>query len=153
MHNDGGKGLWHLPRDCDTQRHDRSQRLSWNTSDYSVHRMGGYKSPGLPFFRIPPPSKTPTSALILLLHCDFIILRIQILETLLWEAWGQTSKETWSDCESVGRVGSQGDHLSVAGAVSVKQFQSQLWWCKCDCQSGSWTVTQESFLSPSTKHT
>lgn len=67
----------------------------------------------------------------------------------MWE--GQTSKETWCDFVSVVRAGSQVGHPLLAGAAGAKWLQPQLWWCECDCQSGSWRVGQESFLNQSTK--
>lgn len=53
---------------------------------------------------------------------------------LLWGAWGKASEETWCGCVSV-------------GSVSGKGLLSQLRWCRCDFQSGSWMMRQGSFLN------
>lgn len=64
------------------------------------------------------------------------------LETLLWETQGSASKAVWSDCECM-MCGAPVGSLELS---TVKGIWSQLKWCRCDCQSGSWTVRWEYFL-------
>lgn len=77
---------------------------------------------------------------LLLLHHDWIIVRIEMMKTLLWEIWGWASEGTWSGYVSVGCVTAEGPW-------------SQIRWCGCDWQSGSWMVGKGGILNNSTiKH-
>lgn len=71
---------------------------------------------------------------ILLLHHDWIILRIEMKKTLLWKRWGWAKAGTWSGYVSV-------------GCETAKSPWSQLRWCECGCQSGSWMAGKGDILN------
>lgn len=43
------------------------------------------------------------------------------------------------------RKGKLSDYVTM-GFAALKEPRSQLRWCECGCQSGSWTGSQGSFL-------